>query len=68
MIEEEDETKTTYVSTTSSKKPTRKMYSGQLRRIIGIKIIFVYYAHVYTRNNNVVLIITESLNKSRRVL
>ena len=61
MIEEEDETKTTYVSTTSSKKPTRNMHSGQLWRIIGMNvIIFILYAHVYTRNNNVVLIITES--------
>ena len=66
MIEEEDETKTTYVSTNSSEKPTRNMYSGQ---IIGMNvIIFIYYAHVNTRNNNVVLIITESVIKSRRVL
>jgi hypothetical protein len=33
-----------------------------------IVIVFVYYAHVYTRNDNVVLIIIESLIKSRRVL
>ena len=65
MIEEEDETKTTYMSTTPSEKPSRKMYPGQLWRIIGMNvIIFVYYAHVYTRNNNVVLIIIESLIKS----
>ena len=47
MIEEEDETKTTYVSTNSSEKPTRNMYLGQLWRIIGMNVItFVYYAHV----------------------
>jgi hypothetical protein len=69
MIEEEDETKTTNVSTTPSKKPTRNMYPGQLWRIIGMDmIIFVYYAHMYTSNNNVVLSITESLMKSRHVL
>ena len=57
MIEEEDETKNTYVRTTLQ----RNMYPGQLWRIIGMNvIIFVYYAHVYTRSNNVVLIITES--------
>ena len=61
MIEEEDETKTTYVSGKPSKKPSRIMYPGQLWRIIGMNvIIFVYYAHVYTRSNNFVLIITES--------
>ena len=61
MIEEEDETKTTYVSTTPSKKPSRNMYPGQLWRIIGMNvIIFILYSHVYTRNNNVLLIITES--------
>jgi hypothetical protein len=39
MIEEEDETKTTYVSTKPSKKPSRNMYLGQLWRIIGMNVI-----------------------------
>ena len=61
MIEEEDETKTTYVSGRPSKKPSRITYPGQLWRIMGMNvIIYVYYAHVYAHSNNVVLIITES--------
>ena len=39
MIEEEDETKTTYVSGKPSKKPSRIMYPGQLWRIIGMNVI-----------------------------
>ena len=59
MIEEEDETKTTYVSGKPSKKPSSIMYPGQHWRIIGMNvIIFVLYANVYTRNANVVLIIS----------
>ena len=44
-------------------------YRGSAGFTLGLcVIIFVYYAHMYTRNNNVVLIITESLIKSRCII
>jgi hypothetical protein len=39
MIEEEDETKTTYGSGKPSKKTSRIMYPGQLWRLIGMNVI-----------------------------
>ena len=61
MIPEEDETRAIYVSRKPSRNLQETCYPGQHWRIIGMNVIkFILYAHVYTRNNDVVLIITES--------